>query len=352
MQPSRSLLIINFRSARLTAAAIRTARAASSEPLQVVVVDNSCDDDEAKALASVDADEIVVAERNLGYAGGINRGAVKCQGEILVVANPDILFRQHSIDLLADALHGHVAMTGPRFTWDDGDAWFLPPAEMMTAATKLADLIGERVPMLKEHFDRKRTRERIAFWSADTPQRVDSLSGAVMCFHRSLLDEIGPFDERFALYFEEIDFMRRIRDSGRNIVHLPAALCRHLYSQSAGEGENATYAISEIEYLRKWEGDGFVRLMKWIGRESTSDAEFGSREPDEPLMLTGNPLHYLIEVSPDPDFRSAAGHFSRETSVKVPAECWESYRAQTLFLRVVEKAGGAAVSVWRLTKTV
>ncbi|HEY5610318.1 MAG TPA: glycosyltransferase family 2 protein [Thermoanaerobaculia bacterium] len=350
MQPSRSLLIINYRSASLTRDAIRTARAASQDPLQVVVVDNSCDPAESEALRGVDAEQVVIADRNLGYAGGINRGAAKCQGDALIVANPDVLFRPRSIDLLVAALTPHVAMSGPAFTWDDADRWFLPPAEMMTAATKLSEILGAHFATFRRMRDRARTRERIRFWSNPSPRDVPALSGAVMCFPRSLLDEIGPFDERFPLYFEEIDFMRRIRQSGRALLYVPAAICRHLYGQSSGEEEASTYTLSEVEYLRKWEGDGFIRLMRWLGSGDRASLPTALLGPDDPLTLPGTPSDYLVEVSPEGRFSSAAGHFPVARSVHIPGESWKTYRAGELFARVVEKTSGAEVSAWRIAR--
>src|SRR6185369_4933442 len=95
-----SLLVVNYRSAPLAIEAIRSARAAVSQPLQVVVVDNS---DEADALRP-HADVVVASPANRGYAGGINDGRAHCRGEIIVAANPDVIFGAGSIDALADAL--------------------------------------------------------------------------------------------------------------------------------------------------------------------------------------------------------------------------------------------------------
>ena len=99
---SVSLLVINYRSSALAVDAIATARAASSRPLQVIVVDNSVDAAEADALRTI-ADTVIASSRNVGYAAGINAGRRLCDGDVIVVSNPDVRFGEQSIDRLLDA---------------------------------------------------------------------------------------------------------------------------------------------------------------------------------------------------------------------------------------------------------
>ena len=72
MATSCSLVLVNYHSAALAAEAIRTARAATQNPLQMIVVDNSVDPTEAAALRS-HADVLLVPETNLGYGAAVNR---------------------------------------------------------------------------------------------------------------------------------------------------------------------------------------------------------------------------------------------------------------------------------------
>ena len=124
-----SLLVVNYHSAALAVEAIRSARAASASPsLQVVVVDNSEDPREAEALRRI-ADRVIVPDRNRGYAGGINAGRPACEGDVIIVANPDVVFSPGSIDRLVEPLEGRVAVTGPALFWDDAHEWFLPPGD-------------------------------------------------------------------------------------------------------------------------------------------------------------------------------------------------------------------------------
>jgi GT2 family glycosyltransferase len=99
MATSCSLVVVNYHSAPLAIEAVRTARAAARDPLQVIIVDNSVDSAEANALRE-HADVLIVSEANIGYGAAINRARAKADGEVLLVCNPDVRFGAGSIDIL------------------------------------------------------------------------------------------------------------------------------------------------------------------------------------------------------------------------------------------------------------
>lgn len=331
-----SLLIINYRSAELAIEAITGARAASAEPLHVVVVDNSCDAREAEALRRW-ADVLLVAERNLGYAGGVNRGRAACSGDVVVVANPDVRFSPESLDLLVAELRGDVAVAGPALFWDDGHRWILPPNDRLTTAQKLDEVLASRSRLWFEARDRRRIRQRLEFWSRSVSFPARALSGAVLAIRLDAFDAVGGFDERFALYFEETDFLRRMAGSGYQARHVPAARVRHLFNQSAGQESERTailYAQSEMFYLEKWSGR-LGRALKRLEKAMVVPApETVSRSVDVPH---GN---VVVEASPLPSFVTAAGHFPTARSVEIPPEVRASLHGAPLYVRVIDRASG------------
>lgn len=326
-----SLLLVNYRSASLAIEAIRTARAATAEKLQVVVVDNSCDAAEAEALRP-HADVLLVSVTNRGYAGAINDGRPACEGEVLIVCNPDVTFGAGSIDALAGALGGDVAAAGPALFWDSAMRWLLPPAERMTASEKLDEVLASRSPAWFRSRDRRRIRNRAAFWALQETTRVESISGAVMAIRAADFD---AFDERFALYFEETDFLRRLAERGRAIVYVPSARCRHVYNQSAGQVSAeaaARYLDSEVKYLAKWNGPFVARLLKSLERPIERP------EASAALAIHLSRDGLIVEASPMPSFTTAAGYMPTpgERRVEVPEEVRSSFRGSALYLRAVD----------------
>jgi GT2 family glycosyltransferase len=333
-----SLLIVNYRSAALAIEAIRTARGATSSPLEIIVVDNSCDASESDALRP-HADRVIASATNRGYAGAINDGRRACSGEVIVVSNPDVRFDAGSIDALAAALTGDMVVAGPALFWDDGFTWILPPSELHTAREKFGEVLASRSRAYAASRDRRRIEQRIAFWSSAEMRNVEAISGAVMAIRATAFDELGGFDERFALYFEETDFLRRA-GKGR-IAYVPSARCRHLYNQSAAQSSEAaaSYAQSEMRYLEKWNGPFVARMLKRLERPSPG----ASRHPPPAAAGRGD---YLIEASPLESFETAAGHFAAAADVELPPEVWDSYRGNALYLRVIERATARVVGTF------
>lgn len=335
-----SLLVVNYRSAALAANAVRSAREAASSPLQVVIVDNSCDAREAEALRSI-AGTLVVAETNRGYAGGINLGRRACEGDTIVIANPDVVFAPRAIDLLHDALDARTAVAGPALFWDDAHQWHLPPGDLLTGPEKLDQVFATRSREWRKQRDARRFRQRVAFWSLASTTHVRMLSGAVLAVRAGDFDDLGGFDERFALYFEETDFLRRVAERRKRIGYVPAARVRHIYNQSASQTSEASarYAESERKYLEKWNGPWLARVLKNM-----------ERPPVLPRAVEGSPAaaaNVITEASPLPTFDTAAGFFGAATNV--PEDIRASLKGGELYLRHVDRDTAGILATYRIS---
>jgi GT2 family glycosyltransferase len=341
-----SLIVVNFRSSALAEEAIRSARATSSETIQVVVVDNSCDEREA-ALLRAFADVLVVSEKNSGYAGGINQGRRVSDGDILIVANPDIRFHPGAIDRLAAEL-AHAAVAGPALYWDESLSWHLPPADPYTTRARVDAVMASRARSWQMERDRRRIRQRLRFWSSTETRAVDALSGAVLAIRSEAFDDVSGFDEkRFSLYFEETDFLRRVAERHGTVVYVPAASCQHLHNQSAVQvsaDAAARYAESEFRFLEKWSGPFAARAIKRLERALPPHE---ASPLSSPLVIDSDEL--LVEASPLGSFETAAGLFPKKGEVvSIPENAWT---APAIFLRVIERATTRVVSTYVTVRT-
>lgn len=338
-----SLVIVNYRSAALAIEAIASARKSCSQSLQTIVVDNSCDEDEAGRLRP-HADLVIASPSNRGYGGAVNDARTHIEGPVMLIANADVTFAAGAIDTLVKALEPGVGAAGPALFWDDAHEWILPPADSPALSDKFDEALASRMQSWHHARDARRTRARLAFWALKQTTAMPAISGAVMAIPTMEFDAAGGFDERFALYFEETDLLRRLRQRGLKILYVPEARCRHIYNQSAGsDGERAAklYDASERLFFDKWYGRAIPRLIASLGRPS---ATVGAAELKGPLAVT--PGKVLIEASPLAGFSTAAGHFPRSASVEVPQEVWEAYRAPVLYLRAVDLASGHISGTW------
>jgi N-acetylglucosaminyl-diphospho-decaprenol L-rhamnosyltransferase len=321
---------------------VASARRTTSISLEVIVVDNSEDPEELRSLESCGADAVLAAPSNRGYGAGINLGRTRATGEVLVVSNPDVVFHAGCIDFLVAALEAPVGISGPSLFWDHGLRWHLPPADKPGFAAALSALLESRSAWLRTMADRRRVLRRIAFWTADSPSLTAALSGAVLAIRRELFDELGGFDERFFLYFEEHDLIRRALLRGWRSMYVPAARCRHLYNQSARSSAAALahYASSE----RRFAGEGtsgraWALARRWTPTRGSEKVAEGAS-----IQIDGRPGEFLVEASPLPGFETAVGCFPGSQVVSVPPEVWTAYHDPRLYIRTVRRRTGEPVT--------
>lgn len=336
--PDITLVIVNYFSAALARAAISSARATTRSPLRVILVDNSVDEREADELQSAGADELIVSPHNSGYSGGGNLGVAAARSPVVVVSNPDVVFGESCLDLLAERVGGDVAVAGPAFHWDRGGRWLLPPADLLTAGEKLSQAIAATLSVANRSRGRARLRRRLAFWRRAEPGPIEAVSGAVMAIDRRRFETVGGFDARFALYFEEIDLVRRLRARGGAVWYVPEARCRHIYNQSAAvdPGSGAKFLRSEAIYLRRWAP--FALPLVAIARNAGRLEDAGAIDVahDAPIALPSPDREWLVEATPLASFESAVGCLASGPELAFPGEVWSDFRSPTLHVRMVD----------------
>jgi len=247
-----SAVVVSYRSQSLAARALESLRVDAAETglaLETIAVVNSADPEEARALASA-ADRVVIPGRNLGFAGGLNAGLEVARGEILVLANPDVVVRAGTLAALAAEARGTLVAAGPTLFLDERETLHLPPAEephpFELARRRLA---GAGAGAVFRRFGRARRAAEGAERRETRP--ATALSGAFVAVSRRTLERIGTFDEGYALYFEENDWQRRLRRAGGRLARVGEARVVHRYNQSARLEPLAAswFAASERRYF-------------------------------------------------------------------------------------------------------
>lgn len=309
MPPALSAVFVSFRSAARTRDAIESFRADAARAglaCEALAVVNSGDETEAAALDSV-ADEVLRPPRNLGYAGGLNRGVDRARGEVLFLANPDLVFRPGSVEALARAASAPRLAAGPAFFLDGGETLLLPPFEEPTPCELVRrrltlDPTRRELPFRREV---RRLRAHAASVDAGSTRAATSLSGALLAVSRRTFDLVGPFDEGYRLYYEENDWERRLRRLGGSLALVGAARVVHFFNQSAAQEPRsaAWFAASERRYFASHFGARGLSALERLHAE-TPPAPAAAPLPDGRLPLAA-PVSARVGVafSPVPTFR-------------------------------------------------
>jgi GT2 family glycosyltransferase len=253
-------------------AALREDAARDRIPFEAVAVVNSGDPEEVRSVSGA-ADVTIDAGRNLGYAGGLNRGAAAAHGDVLFLMNPDVTVREGALAALAETVRCEpLAMAGPVTFLDESETLLIPPFEEPGPL----DLARRRLALVPDGAERVFERRlRRTLRAAETLERrelleVSALSGAMMAVTRRALETVGPFDEGYRLYYEENDWQRRLRSCGGRLLLAGAARAVHPYGRTTGGEPKAGewFQESERRYFTTHFGPRGERALHALGRES------------------------------------------------------------------------------------
>jgi N-acetylglucosaminyl-diphospho-decaprenol L-rhamnosyltransferase len=305
-----SLVVVSYRSGPAAVEAIRTFREAASEEVEVVVVVNSGDEKEA-ALLHASADRVILAERNLGYAGGLNRGAGAASGDVLFLSNPDLVFRAGSVAPLAAAARESFAGAGPAFFLDEEGTLHLPPFEEPSLRALVRRVLAsdpEKADALFRRDARRSVRNALAVEREETVPAT-ALSGGLVAVTRETLGRVGPFDEGFPLYFEENDWQRRLRVLGGRLRRIGASRVTHPFGQSARTEPRSPewFSLSERRYFTLHFGRaGGETLDAALAAEANREGRALPAIEDGVLRWEPVPGRVAVAVSPNRSFRPHA----------------------------------------------
>lgn len=211
--------IVNYNGGEHLSVCVRSILAQPADA-RVFVFDNASSDGSADAVEQQFPGVVIVrSDRNLGYAGALNRLLVRMDADVVVLCNMDVEFDAGWSTAARSAFEA-----GPDV---DGVASLViemtdPPVVNSVGVRFFADLHAQNVGS-GEAWDARRAEQEA--------RRAFGSYGAVMCFRRQALPA-SPFDEDYFLFFEETDFFLRFALSGRRTRFVPEARVRHQRSLS------------------------------------------------------------------------------------------------------------------------
>ncbi len=233
----------------------------------VVVVDNASTD---PGLAEVrerhpEAHWLVNAE-NVGYARGANRGLAAVRAEHYLILNPDVTVLPGSLDRLLDFADEHpkTGIVGPQLLNEDGSIQdscrrFYTFGTLLLRRTFLGRLRPD---------SRTVARHLMRDFDHRSPRPVDWVLGGCLLVRRAALETVGPMDERFFLYFEDVDWCYRMWQGGWEVFYAPEARFVHRHRRESARGALHRgfwrHLGSLISFYEKWSLVVYL-LKKWRG---------------------------------------------------------------------------------------
>ncbi len=226
---------------------------------EIIVVDNNSEDNIQQFLESQFPDvRFISSSTNLGMGGGNNLGIREARGDYILILNPDIFVYDNAIIKLLDHLKANpdIGLIAPRLLNGDKTLqytayrWhrFFTPIVRRTFFGKIS--FGKR----------ELSRFLITDWDHLDIREVDWIQGSCILLPKKVFDEVGLFDDKFFMYFEDTDLCRRIKKHNYKNVYYADAEVIHLHSRQSGGGVlqvvfnrlTRTHIISWFKYLWKW----------------------------------------------------------------------------------------------------
>jgi len=199
---------------------------------EVVVADNASSDGTVDAVREA-FPEVTVSSNatNRGFAAANNQGIARSTGEYVLLLNPDTILHPGSLDSLIDFLEEHddVGACGPKLLNPDGTLQPSVKAFPTFRGALHRYTAWKYARLFRPHGRRWRARD----FDYTTTANVDQLMGAALVLRREALGTSAALDERFFMYFEEVDLCYRIKHAGWRIVYLPEAVVTHIGGSSS-----------------------------------------------------------------------------------------------------------------------
>lgn len=231
-----SIIIVTFNSAADIEACLNSIRPAV--PHEIIVIDNASSDRTRQLLEQAATSgahpqlHIIPNPANYGYARANNQGLALARGEYILLLNPDTVLFPDAIDRMVEYLDRHPDAAGvaPRLLNPDGTTQ-LSIRSFPTFSSVLWELTG--LPRLFPSCARINRWRRRDF-DYDQPQDVEQPMASCLLLRRSILRRLGGFDERFPIYYNDVDLCYRIYRQGGRLAYLPEARVYHKLGAATG----------------------------------------------------------------------------------------------------------------------
>ncbi len=203
--------------------------------LEIIVVDNGSSDGTGRLIRQrFPQVRLIENRRNVGFARAANQAFRESRGEFILLLNPDVQVLPGAIEKMSNFLRQNerVGVVLPKLVNPDGSLQY----SCRTFCHPLT-LFCRRAPLAWLFSDHSSVRRHLMMeWDHGNIQEVDWGLGACMLIRRKALAGDLLMDERFFLYFEDIDLCFSLKRAGLKIVYYPDAVLVHHHLRQSAEG--------------------------------------------------------------------------------------------------------------------
>jgi len=263
-----SVIIVNLNTRDLLRQCLASVEATPPITLEVIVIDNASSDGSADMVrAEFPGVRLIVNKANEGFARPNNVGMRASSGRYIFLLNSDAALKNDALTKLVAFMDAtsDAAACGPRLLYPDGRLQRSVKG-FPTLWTHACDMLG--LDRLLPH-SRLFGKGEMAFFDYDMCTEVDHVMAAAFLVRREVLDVVGLLDERFRIYYNDMDWCYRMRSAGYKIYYVPTAEVFHHLGSTLGAVNRDFSYFRELHdntalFHRKHYGWGAVIVYKLL----------------------------------------------------------------------------------------
>jgi N-acetylglucosaminyl-diphospho-decaprenol L-rhamnosyltransferase len=222
----------------------------------VIVVDNNSSDGSiAVTRRECPQARVISNKANVGFARAVNQALASGTGDYFALVNPDVFDIAGTLDRVRTLLEDPgVAAVAVKLLDVDGSL-----QRTCRTMSSPATIIAEDIAPHGGAWVRDTVaRYRMLSWDMADERDVEEACGALLFLSARAVRLLGPLDERYFLYAEETDWLRRAMSAGLRTVYTPTVEAVHVGGESAVQTEHGDLSLlladSDFAYVRKWYG--------------------------------------------------------------------------------------------------
>ena len=221
---------------------------------EVIVVDNASHDGTVNVIKSGFPQVKLIANNdNLGFARAVNQGIMVAKGNLIFLLNQDTKIIGDALLRLVARMESdsRIGTIGPKFIGFDGNL-----QKSARAFPRYRDLFYEFTG-LSYLFPQSEVfgHWKMGWFDHLSEREVDQPMGAALMVRREVINKIGDFDETFGMFFNDVDFCRRVKESGLINLYFPGATVAHFVGGSTRKRKASMIIESHrsmYKYFRKY----------------------------------------------------------------------------------------------------
>ncbi len=231
--------------------------------IEVIVVDGESGEEVRDlVLDNYPKVKFIPLKENIGFAGALNRGIEEAKGETVLSLNPDVIVQKGAVEALYcyAVSHPEAGLIGPMLLNFNGSRQY----SCFSFYTPIT-VLYRRTFLGKIFFGKKSLKKFILRVGTKKPQSILGwLMGSALLARRDNLEKVGLMDERYFMYFEDVDWCRRFREAKLDIVYLPEAKMFHYHSKTSASKSILSLFLNKMTFIHFTSGlKYFFKFKDW-----------------------------------------------------------------------------------------